>query len=135
VEDLGSLKGRAARVRRLFPKLTWSIPVLTSSAPFEQYGEIVDEPRVGKELTEAYWQPGNGEAFLDLVANLTGKPLTGDAWVAMLQVRNPSYPTLLTGERRSWTRLVSSRASRFFTDAKVADRNAKVWHGATENVP
>ena len=30
-------------------------------------------------------RPGNGAAFLDLVAALTGKPLAGDAWVEMLQ--------------------------------------------------
>ena len=42
-------------------------------------------PQVGKELTEVYWQPGNGAAFLDLVQQLTGKPLAADAWIAELQ--------------------------------------------------
>ena len=32
-----------------------------------------------------YWRPGNGASFLDLVEQLTGSPLTGDAWVAALQ--------------------------------------------------
>jgi len=52
----------------------------------KKYGYIVDNPQVGKDLTEAYWKPGNGEAFLDLVERLTGSPLSGDAWVASLQV-------------------------------------------------
>ena len=48
------------------------------------YGRLVDEPRIGADLTRAYWAPGNGAAFLDLVQSLTGAPLTGDAWVASL---------------------------------------------------
>jgi oligoendopeptidase F len=51
----------------------------------KKYGSIVDNPLVGKELTEVYWKPGNSEIFLHLVQKLTGKPLTGDAWIAKLQ--------------------------------------------------
>lgn len=42
-------------------------------------------PQVGKDLTDMYWRPGNGAMFLDLVQQLTGKPLAADAWVARLQ--------------------------------------------------
>jgi hypothetical protein len=38
----------------------------------------------GADLARVYWAPGNGAAFLDLVQQLTGAPLTGDAWVASL---------------------------------------------------
>jgi len=48
-------------------------------------GVIVDNPRVGPTLRDAYWRPGNSEPFLGLVERLTGKPLTGDSWVATLQ--------------------------------------------------
>ena len=41
--------------------------------------------QVGKDLEEVYWRPGNGAAFLDLVQQLTGHPLSADAWVAQLQ--------------------------------------------------
>lgn len=41
--------------------------------------------QVGKDLTDVYWRPGNGAMFLDLVEQLTGKPLAADAWVARLQ--------------------------------------------------
>jgi hypothetical protein len=42
--------------------------------------------QVGKDLTSVYWEPGNGSMFLDLVQQLTGKPLLADAWVAKLQL-------------------------------------------------
>merc|ERR1719195_2313742 len=54
-------------------------------AHFLAQGPIVDNPAVGPALTEKYWQPGNSAMFLDLVRGLTGKPLTGDAWVAGLK--------------------------------------------------
>merc|ERR1719236_363604 len=50
-----------------------------------KYGSIVDNPAVGPDLTKTYWEPGNGEAFLDLVAGLTGAPLSSDGWIAELQ--------------------------------------------------
>eukprot|EP00195_Chlamydomonas_chlamydogama_P009741 CAMPEP_0202900574 /NCGR_PEP_ID=MMETSP1392-20130828/11915_1 /ASSEMBLY_ACC=CAM_ASM_000868 /TAXON_ID=225041 /ORGANISM="Chlamydomonas chlamydogama, Strain SAG 11-48b" /LENGTH=623 /DNA_ID=CAMNT_0049586991 /DNA_START=175 /DNA_END=2046 /DNA_ORIENTATION=- len=50
-----------------------------------QYGHIVDNPRVGADLTESYWRPGNSEMFLDVVEKLTGKPLSADAWVSKLK--------------------------------------------------
>ncbi|KAG2489329.1 hypothetical protein HYH03_012161 [Edaphochlamys debaryana] len=50
-----------------------------------KYGKIVDNDHIGKELTEGYWRPGNGAAFLDLVAQVTGKPLAADDWVHDLQ--------------------------------------------------
>ncbi|KAI3435664.1 hypothetical protein D9Q98_001722 [Chlorella vulgaris] len=50
-----------------------------------KYGAVVDEPRVGRDMAEVYWAPGNGEAFLDLVQKLTGAPLSSAAWVKDLQ--------------------------------------------------
>eukprot|EP00879_Flechtneria_rotunda_P031515 GHRR01034434.1.p1 GENE.GHRR01034434.1~~GHRR01034434.1.p1 ORF type:complete len:600 (+),score=162.71 GHRR01034434.1:561-2360(+) len=51
-----------------------------------KYRAIVDNPQVGADLTSCYWRPGNGSLFLDLVRQLTGKPLAADAWVARLQL-------------------------------------------------
>ena len=48
------------------------------------YGTIIDNPNVGRDLTDRYWRPGNGTPFLDLVKGLTGKPLSADAWVEAL---------------------------------------------------
>lgn len=50
-----------------------------------KYGELVDNDKVGKDLEEAYWRPGNGAAFLELVHQLTGEALSADAWVYKLQ--------------------------------------------------
>mmetsp|Transcript_25377 Transcript_25377/g.70623 ORF Transcript_25377/g.70623 Transcript_25377/m.70623 type:complete len:640 (+) Transcript_25377:65-1984(+) len=49
------------------------------------HGSIVDNPKVGEVLTDGYWRCGNAEMFFDLVERLTGKPLTGDAWVKVLE--------------------------------------------------
>lgn len=44
-------------------------------------GYIADNPKVGPTISKAYWQPGNSEPFLELVENLTGAPLSGEAWI------------------------------------------------------
>ncbi|GAX73907.1 hypothetical protein CEUSTIGMA_g1357.t1 [Chlamydomonas eustigma] len=49
-----------------------------------KYVQLVDNPKVGADLAESYWKPGNSEMFLDVVQKLTGKPLTADAWVEVL---------------------------------------------------
>lgn len=48
-------------------------------------GYLTDNPQIGPSLTKSYWQPGNSEPFLSLVENLTGAPLTGEAWVNELK--------------------------------------------------
>lgn len=69
-------------------------------AHFEKcYGQIVDEPRVGKDLAEVYWQPGNSAMFLDLVQKLTGSPLSSAAWVAKLQT---PLAQVLESEKRAY---------------------------------
>merc|ERR1712070_724281 len=50
-----------------------------------KHKRIVDNPVVGPTLRDNYWLPGNSKMFLDLVEELTGKPLTGDAWVSELK--------------------------------------------------
>ena len=73
-----------------------------------KYGNIVDNPKVGADLTEGYWRPGNGAPFLELVERLTGKPLSADAWVAGLvedlgakvQQEHKEYVLAVKGGRR-----------------------------------
>lgn len=50
----------------------------------ERDGFIVDNPKVGPTITKAYWECGNSRPFLEIVRELTGKELTGDPWVAVL---------------------------------------------------
>jgi Zn-dependent oligopeptidase len=64
-----------------------------------KYGELTDNPNVGRELTEVYWKPGNSEIFLDLVQKLTGKPLTADAWISALQ---EDVEEVVSSEKRSY---------------------------------
>ena len=51
----------------------------------ERDGYIVDNPKVGPTLTKAYWECGNSRPFLEIVKDLTGKELSGDAWIRALQ--------------------------------------------------
>mgnify|MGYP002629489266 CR=1 FL=1 len=69
-------------------------------------GHLVDNPRIGPDLAEAYWRPGNSHPFFDYVRALTGEALgaaalaeqvnrTADEAVADAQVlleREPSLP-------------------------------------------
>lgn len=47
----------------------------------EKYGHILDNPNVGRELSEAYWEHGNAKPFYEMVQDLTGKPFSADALV------------------------------------------------------
>ena len=51
----------------------------------KQHGFIVDNPKVGPTLEKAYWECGNSKNFLDIVRDLTGKDLSGDAWTIALK--------------------------------------------------
>jgi len=42
-------------------------------------GHITDNPRVGPELAQHYWAPGNAATFDQTLASLTGSPLSADA--------------------------------------------------------
>ena len=42
-------------------------------------GHLVDNPRIGPELTSAYWKPGNSRPFFDYVKALTGDTLSASA--------------------------------------------------------
>ena len=70
----------------------------------EKEGYIVDNPNVGPTLEKAYWEPGNSAAFLDLVKSLTGKTLTGDAWVKELST---TVAELKAEERKGYDAAVS----------------------------
>lgn len=76
-------------------------------------GYLVDNPKVGPTLREAYWLPGNSEPFLGLVESLTGKPLTGDAWVNMLK---QDVESLLAEEKVAYDAAAAAKAS----DGKAA---------------
>lgn len=70
-----------------------------------KHRHIVDNPAVGAALTKAYWLPGNSEPFLELVKNLTGAPLTGEAWIKRL--RTP-LETMVSGEKKDYEEVLAT---------------------------
>lgn len=65
----------------------------------ERDGYITDNPKVGPEMREHYWRPGNSRRFRDFIASLTGKPFSVDAYVADVTA---STEEALAEERRLW---------------------------------
>ncbi|KAJ3243399.1 hypothetical protein HDU78_000520 [Chytriomyces hyalinus] len=51
-----------------------------------KYGTLVDNPNIGKDLRDVYWQCGNSRNFLNLIQDMTGSDLSGDAWLETLRV-------------------------------------------------
>jgi oligoendopeptidase F len=47
----------------------------------ESYGHLLDNPRIGPDLARVYWAPGGARPALELIEELTGKPLSADALV------------------------------------------------------
>jgi Zn-dependent oligopeptidase len=47
-------------------------------------GALVDNPRVGRDLAEHYWKPGNARTFLEMIQGLTGRPFGAEATVEMV---------------------------------------------------
>jgi len=89
-------------------------------------GALVDNPKVGPTLRDAYWRPGNSEAFLDLVARLTGAPLTGDAWVAMLE---QDVEELLAEERAAYDAAAAAKAASTACPSVDLDMRIKIVDG------
>ena len=69
----------------------------------ERDGYIVDNPKVGPTLAKAYWEFGNLRPFADLVKDLTGKDLSGDAWVADL---SESLEDRLNSEEKEYKKAI-----------------------------
>jgi len=42
-------------------------------------GHLVDNPRIGPDLAEAYWRPGNEKRFPEFIEDLTGEPVSARA--------------------------------------------------------
>ncbi len=59
-------------------------------------GHLVDNPRIGPDLREHYWLPGNSRTFLDFVEDLTGAPFSSAAIAARV---NRTTDTALTEAR------------------------------------
>jgi|UniRef100_A0A7S0KAV3 hypothetical protein len=75
---------------------------------FRTEGYIVDNPKVGPTLIDQYWNPGSGKpGFLKIVENLTGSPLSHDAWVKEL---GEETEHLVASEKRAYEKAVKAGA-------------------------
>ena len=76
---------------------------------FRTEGYIVDNPNVGPKLCEEYWRAGSGKpGFLGLVENLTGKPLSHDAWVKEL---GEDVEDVVKSEREAYEKAIAEGAA------------------------
>lgn len=57
-----------------------------------KYGFIANNPKVGPELAEKYWKPGNSKTPFEFVPDLTGEPFSAKATIA--RVNQPVERTL-----------------------------------------
>jgi hypothetical protein len=94
----------------------------------ERDGFIVCNPKVGPTLTDAYWKCGNSKPFLDIVKDLTGKELTGDAWVDALQETTEEK---INRERQEYAEALAKVDSR---KRKLVDENTPEALDATLNM-
>ena len=47
-------------------------------------GHIMDNPRVGTDLANTYWKPGNSKTFFQFIEALTGEPFSAKATVSLV---------------------------------------------------
>jgi hypothetical protein len=90
-------------------------------------GFIVDNPRVGEELTKKYWKPGGGETFLDMVNALTGSRLSADACVENL---TRPLEELVAKEKAEYDAGIARRSSDKTGDED--DLNMNFWMRVTD---
>jgi len=89
----------------------------------ERDGYIVDNPTVGPTLMSAYWECGNSRPFLDLVKELTGKELSGDAWIAVLE---ESVEDKIKRQKKEYDEALSAMATSDSASSDNVDLNMTV---------
>ncbi|MGK5084722.1 M3 family metallopeptidase [Bdellovibrionota bacterium FG-1] len=52
-------------------------------------GFLLDNPRIGSDLAQHYWRPGNSRTFLELIEDLTGRPFSAEAIVTEINRELP----------------------------------------------
>eukprot|EP00979_Chaetoceros_neogracilis_P004725 scaffold815_cov273-Chaetoceros_neogracile.AAC.31 len=89
-------------------------------------GYIVDNPSVGPTLAQAYWECGNSKAFLQIVHDLTGKELSGKAWVDALQEDMDEH---IVQERKEYDAMIRRCANENQDEAIDLDMTVKFVDG------
>ncbi|KAJ3111647.1 hypothetical protein HK100_002621 [Physocladia obscura] len=91
-----------------------------------KYGQIVDNPQIGADLKNIYWHPGNSRMFLDLVEQMTGKGLSGDAWIESLE---EDVDELVVAEKKAYEEAISVGPKFGPKDAVDLDMRVVLVHG------
>ncbi len=86
-------------------------------------GHLMDNPRVGPDLAERYWRPGNAATFNDTLRALTGKALGADA---IVDACNLGVDQAVEAARAQVARLPSIPEQRGAVDL---DMTLRVIHG------
>ncbi|MEM6731087.1 MAG: M3 family metallopeptidase [Myxococcota bacterium] len=86
-------------------------------------GHLVDNPRIGPALRDAYWRPGNSRTFKQFVRDLTGEGLTASH---LAQHVNRSVDEALDEARQQIERLESIESPQGAVDLNASIR---VMHG------
>ncbi len=47
-------------------------------------GHLMDNPKIGPDMEEFYWKPGNSKSFLEYVESMTGEPFSAKASVELV---------------------------------------------------
>jgi oligoendopeptidase F len=88
-----------------------------------KYGYIVDNPKVGPELAEKFWRPGNAKNFLEFIEDLTGEPFSARATIELV---NKTVDDVRRDAREAIEQLRSVPAH---TGAIDLDASISVVHG------
>jgi Zn-dependent oligopeptidase len=91
-----------------------------------KYGYILDNPNVGRELTEHYWKEGNSRSFQDYIEGLTGKPFSAAAKAAEMQ---KTYAELIQLSKKSIELEVTIPKC---SDPIALDAHIRIIHGDEE---
>ena len=96
----------------------------------ERDGHLTDNSRIGPDLREHYWRPGNSLRFRQFVNNLTGKPLSADA---LATHANRSVADTLALAKSAISRLenVASHDGPIELNATIAVRHGNFEVGST----
>ena len=86
-------------------------------------GYLVDNPKIGPDLREAYWKPGNSSTFKVFVQGLTGEPVTARYLAVHV---NRTVDEALGDARQAWEAQASR--PRFDKDVNL-DAAIRVAHG------
>ena len=86
-------------------------------------GHLVDNPKIGPDLRDAYWRPGNSRRFFDFIESLTGTPLSADHLARHV---NRSADEAIAGARKQIQKLGSIPQPQ--GEVRL-DASIKVMHG------